>query len=210
MPTTKTQVPETLDRRVLTRILEEGYGPQGGPGSPGAWHGADLATALTDISPALAFWRPAPARHNIAELAVHHAYYQHSVRGRLSTATLESFPLEGDDFFALDDESILSWSAIRGLVETQQRLLAETVISTGEGRERSGFSERELRLLCDSRRRGESSNERADRGGGVEGDPEFRGRRRPHGEEHRRLVRSVRRSPRHAPLPRPGGPRPRL
>src|SRR5262245_37268560 len=50
------------------RILREGYGE-------GAWHGPDLKAALADVTDANAFWRPAPGRHNIAEVALHHAYY---------------------------------------------------------------------------------------------------------------------------------------
>ncbi|HEX5215883.1 MAG TPA: hypothetical protein VFV98_10495, partial [Vicinamibacterales bacterium] len=74
------------------RILDEGYGP-------GAWHGNDMKAALADVTPKLAYWRPGPGRHNIAEIAIHHAFYQHSVRGRLTGATLEPFVLEGDDWF---------------------------------------------------------------------------------------------------------------
>ena len=62
MVTTTVKVPAGLE----SRVLQEGYGP-------GAWHGADLRAALTDVTPALAFWRPAPGRHNIAEIALHHA-----------------------------------------------------------------------------------------------------------------------------------------
>ena len=63
----KTTIPDRLDPQVLTRVLEEGYGP-------GAWHGPDLQAALADVSPELAFWRPGSGRHNIAEIALHHAY----------------------------------------------------------------------------------------------------------------------------------------
>ena len=69
------------------RVLLEGYGGE-------AWHGPDLKAALADVSTALAFWRPAPGRHNIAEIALHHAYYAHSVRGRLSETAPEPFVLE--------------------------------------------------------------------------------------------------------------------
>ena len=68
MPTTvaeKTQTPDAIDARFLSRILEEGYGP-------GAWHGNDMRAAVADVSAEDAFWRPQPERHNIAELALHH------------------------------------------------------------------------------------------------------------------------------------------
>ena len=118
--TTKTSVAEALDARVLSRIVEEGYGP-------GAWHGADLKAALADVSKELAFWRPSPQRHNIAEIALHHAYYARQVRGRLTGMEPEPFVLEGDDWFPLADASRLSWSAIVETVEREQQRLGDAV-----------------------------------------------------------------------------------
>src|SRR5262245_28479225 len=66
------------------RILCEGYGE-------GAWHGPDLKAALADVTQATAYWRPAPGRHNIAEVALHHAYYAHAVRAKLSEVEPEPF-----------------------------------------------------------------------------------------------------------------------
>ena len=61
---------------IETRVLDEGYGP-------GAWHGADLKAAIGDVSAELAFWRPAAGRHNIAEIALHHAFCTNAVRAKL-------------------------------------------------------------------------------------------------------------------------------
>jgi hypothetical protein len=108
------------------RILNEGYGP-------GAWHGADMKAALADVSPALAFWRPGPGRHNIAEIALHHAYYAHSVRGGLSAGPIEPFVREGEDWFALDDESTTAWPEILATVEKEQRQLAGIVEDIARG-----------------------------------------------------------------------------
>ncbi|MEO8276828.1 MAG: hypothetical protein ABI639_11465 [Thermoanaerobaculia bacterium] len=130
----KTDVPADVDPRLLVRILEEGYGP-------GAWHGPDLAAALADVPPGLAFLRPGPGRHSIAELAVHHAFYQHEVRGRLSTVAVEPFVLAGEDFFAIENESILSWSAICKLVASEQRELEKVVTATGAGPRAGGRSD---------------------------------------------------------------------
>ena len=99
------------------RILDEGYGP-------GAWHGNDMKAALADVTPKLAYWRPAPGRHSIAEIAIHHAFYQHSVRGRLTGAKLEPFVLEGDDWFVIDDEKAMAWKKIVDVVESMQKKLA--------------------------------------------------------------------------------------
>lgn len=105
----------TIEKTELSRILDEGYGP-------GAWHGPDFKAALADVGPELAFWRPAPERHNIAEIALHHAFYVRSVRGQLSGTTPEPFVLEGEDWF---DASSLSWPEIQAVVEKEQGKLAE-------------------------------------------------------------------------------------
>jgi hypothetical protein len=113
---TKTALPVDLDTRVFLRILEEGYGP-------GAWHGADLNAALSDVSPALAFWRPGPERHNIAEIALHHAYCIRAVRAQLSKAAPEAFVLQGEDWFKVSDQTEMPWPVIKSAVETQQNRL---------------------------------------------------------------------------------------
>lgn len=104
------------------RVLQEGYGA-------GAWHGADMKAALDEVPTALAFWRPGKGRHNIAEIALHHAYCARSVRAKLAGSDAEPFVLEGDDWFAADSEKTLSWTKIKKTVETQQQKLAD-VLST--------------------------------------------------------------------------------
>lgn len=116
-----------LEAGVLARVAREGYGP-------GAWHGPDLRAALTDVTADQAFRRPAPGRHNIAEIALHHAYFVRSVRAQLAGAEVEPFVLEGDEWFAISDESRLSWAQIQGVVESQQRRLTETIADLGAGR----------------------------------------------------------------------------
>src|SRR5687767_4059796 len=127
--TMKTEIPHDLDTRVLARIIEEGYGP-------GAWHGADLKAALSGVSSELAFWRPSPERHNIAEIALHHAYCTRSVRGRLEGRDPEPFVLEGDDWFPADG-SRLNWAAILETVETEQQRLAGAVNAMSASRRAS-------------------------------------------------------------------------
>jgi DinB superfamily len=116
----------TMEKTELSRVLDEGYGP-------GAWHGPDLKAALADVGPDLAFWRPAPGRHNIAEIALHHAFYVRSVRGQLSGTTPEPFVLEGEDWF---DTAGLSWPEIQAVVEEQQSRLAAIVADTEPNPER--------------------------------------------------------------------------
>jgi hypothetical protein len=130
----RTATPRGLDSTVLARIIEEGYGP-------GAWHGADLKAALSDVTPDLAFWRPAPGRHNIAEIALHHAYYVRSVRAQLSDAAPEPFVLEGEDWFELSDRGSMTWSEILGVVETEQRRLVGVIADLSAGRARQSSTD---------------------------------------------------------------------
>jgi hypothetical protein len=120
----RTATPSGLDAELLARTIEEGYGS-------GAWHGPDLKAALSDVTPELAFWRPAPSRHNIAEIALHHAYFVRSVRAQLSGHEAEPFVLEGEDWFELSDSGPLAWPEILDVVASQQRQLAATVADLG-------------------------------------------------------------------------------
>ncbi len=117
------------DSTVLARIAKEGYGP-------GAWHGPDLKAALGDVTPELAFQRPAAGRHNIAEIALHHAYFIRSVRAQLSGVTPEPFVLPGEDWFELSDDSKLTWKQILGVVASEQRRLNAAIADLGSGRTR--------------------------------------------------------------------------
>jgi len=116
MVTTTVKVPAGLE----SRVLQEGYGP-------GAWHGADLKAALTDVTPALAFWRPAPGRHNIAEIALHHAYCIRAVRSQISGVAPEPFVREGDDWFELENEQAMRWAEVQSTIESEQSRLAALV-----------------------------------------------------------------------------------
>jgi hypothetical protein len=116
-----TATAETPLRKYATanRILREGYGD-------GAWHGPDLKAAIADVSDTTAFWRPGPGRHNIAEIAVHHAYCARNVRAKLTGIEPAPFVLEGDDWFPLNDPSVLPWPAVRDIVAREQEgLLAD-------------------------------------------------------------------------------------
>jgi len=132
----KTEAPRTTTAPMFPRILQEGYGP-------GSWHGADLKAALADVDSDLAFWRPQPERHNIAEIALHHGYQAHAVRGKLGGRAPEAFPVEGEDWFAAAGPAAMSWDKIRALVETEQQRLAATVAELATGRSSSTLPEAE-------------------------------------------------------------------
>lgn len=132
----KSAMTATPEGRLLIRVLDEGYGP-------GAWHGPDLKAALDDVSPELAFWRLSPQRHNIAEVALHHAYCARSARGQLSGTAPEPFVLEGEDWFELSDPKVLSWPQIQTAVEQQQSRLGAVVADIAAGRASSSLSDAE-------------------------------------------------------------------
>ena len=113
-----------------TRLLSEAYGP-------GAWHGPDLKAALADVTAAQAFARPAAGRHNIAEIAVHHAYTTRAVGAQLSGKEPEPFVLNGEDWFELSDEADLAWPTIQRLVQSGHDGLTTLVRDIDAGRARS-------------------------------------------------------------------------
>jgi hypothetical protein len=136
----KTAIPNGLDPRVLARVLEEGYGP-------GAWHGPDLKASLEDVSAEVAFWRPGPERHNIAEVTLHHAYSARYVRGQISGVQLEPFVMEGEDWFSLSGDT-LSWPVIRDTLESEQERLVSAVADVIAGRTTpSSTDERHFELV---------------------------------------------------------------
>src|SRR3954463_6163511 len=124
--TAKTAITAPIDVAIGSRIIEEGYGP-------GAWHGADLRAALADVTARTAFWRPGSGRHNIAEIALHHAACVRSVIGQLTGGDEAAFPLEGSDWFDASDERRMAWPAILELVDAQQMRLASIVSEISNG-----------------------------------------------------------------------------
>jgi hypothetical protein len=131
MSTTSTiDVPAGLE----SRVLKEGYGP-------GAWHGADLKAALAEVPPTLALWRPAAGRHNIAEIALHHAFCVRAVRVQISGVPAEPFVLEGDDWFHLPDERALSWVGVQAAVDSEQGRLAALIADVEAGKAQSPLAD---------------------------------------------------------------------
>ena len=120
----------------LARVLREGYGP-------GAWHGPDLRAALDGITGKQALWRPGRGRHNIAEIAIHHAFYVRSVTGRLTGAEQPAFPFDGEDWFEVNDERAHKWPEIATLLEQLQERLVAAVADIEAGRVQSPLSDSE-------------------------------------------------------------------
>jgi hypothetical protein len=148
---TRTPSPTGLPADTFNRILDEGYGP-------GAWYGSDLRAAIADVTPATAFRRPAEGRHNIAEVALHHAYWVGQITAKLTGGHPNAqsprvgdpggeptaFPLVSkEDWFDLNDESRLTWAAIAALVDTSQQRLSRAVGEIASGARVSPLSEAE-------------------------------------------------------------------
>lgn len=134
-PTT-TPASAAMSAATLNRILDEGYGP-------GAWYGSDLRAALTGVDTADAFKRPANGRHNIAEVALHHAYWVGQVESKLTGEGAAAFPLVGEDWFELEDEKKVSWRAIVTLVDASHQRLSRTVGEIAGGKRPSPLSDAE-------------------------------------------------------------------
>jgi DinB family protein len=126
----------TAGTALAMRIIGEGYGT-------GAWHGPDLKAALGDVTSDVAFWRPGPDRHNIAEIAMHHACCVRNVRAKLAGVDAEPFVLDGDDWFALPDPSRLSWPAVLDVVDREQQHLSALAADIDTGRVQSALSDTE-------------------------------------------------------------------
>jgi DinB superfamily len=137
---TSTQHESKTEARIASRVLQEGFGP-------GAWHGPDLKAALADVTPALAFWRPARGRHNIAEIALHHAYCVRTVRTQLGGNSGEPFVLEGEDWFDASDPRQLSWASIHATVESEQERLGAVIGDLEAGRSSSAMKAEECFAL---------------------------------------------------------------
>ena len=104
---------------------------------------APIAWAVADVSPKAAFWRPGAGRHNIAEIALHHAWCVRGAIAQLSGNELGAFPLAGADWFELSNGKTLSWpDTVRTLNEFQTRLSA-IVAEIGAGTIRSPLPESE-------------------------------------------------------------------
>ena len=133
---TKTTTPIGLPASVFNRILDEGYGA-------GAWYGSDLRSAVADVPTAQAFTRPATGRHNIAEVALHHAYWADQITSKLTGTPAAAFPLEGEDWFDLPTGKTLSWEKIVATLDAAQQRLSQAVSEVASGARTSPLGEAE-------------------------------------------------------------------
>ena len=133
---TKTPTPKGLPSSAFNRILDEGYGP-------GAWYGSDMRAAVGAVKKAIAFTRPAKGSHNIAEVALHHAYWAGQITSKLTGEAAPPFPLEGEDWFELKNESRLTWKDIAATLDAAQQRLSQAVSEIASGARISPLGEAE-------------------------------------------------------------------
>lgn len=108
---------------IILALLDEAYKTK-------TWHGPNLRQALKGVTAKQAAWRPATARHNIWEEALHAAYWKYVVRRRLEGGKRGSFVLEGSNFFARPEKgktTEAAWRADRLILENEHRALVQTI-----------------------------------------------------------------------------------
>jgi uncharacterized damage-inducible protein DinB len=112
----------------LLRLIDEAFQKK-------SWHGTNLRGSIRGLSARQAGWRPSGAKHSIADLVVHCAYWKYAVRRRLRGDPRGSFPLKGSNWFKLPDPlSASAWREFVALLETEHRALrgAVTELSAGQ------------------------------------------------------------------------------
>jgi uncharacterized damage-inducible protein DinB len=108
--------------QVIQTMLEEAYhGP--------AWHGPHLRGALRGISAKSVVRRPDRSRHNIAEIAVHCAYWKYAACRRLTGEKRGSFPIKGSNWFTVQQLSDADWKDYLQLLDNTHARLREAVIN---------------------------------------------------------------------------------
>ena len=119
MSAPQASIPSTIPAGVFPRLIDEGH-------TPSAWYGTNIVTAIEEVDAAAAARRPQPGRHNIGEIAIHHAYWLHEVRARL-TGTRTPFALEGEDWFEWDGGSALPWAEVQTILRQEVEGLRKDV-----------------------------------------------------------------------------------
>ena len=133
---TKTATPTGIPAAVLMRLIDEGHGPN-------PWYGADIQSALEDVDATLAARRPQTGRHNIAEIALHHAFWVHEVRGRLLGGSAEPFALPGEDWFAWEGGAQRSWDDVKKTLAAEVERLRDAVDAVARGAQPSPLNAEE-------------------------------------------------------------------
>jgi hypothetical protein len=118
-----TTVRQARDPALLLGILDEAYNRR-------TWSGTNVRKSLRGITAAGAAWRPPHARHNVAQIVLHLAYWKTVVCGRLDPERKRPFPLAGSDWFEVPARlGEAQWAHSLKLLADAQRRLRQAVAS---------------------------------------------------------------------------------
>jgi hypothetical protein len=99
-----------------------------------SWHGTNLRGSLRGMTAATASRRPAPARHNAWEIAVHAAYWKYAAWRRLTGEKRGTFGREGSNWFASPAPATeAAWRKDVALLVSYHRQLREAVARLADG-----------------------------------------------------------------------------
>ena len=108
-------------RTLLLQVLDQAF-------SGRSWNGATLRSALRGLTPASALWRPGPGRPRIWDYLLHCAYWKHTVRRRISAASIGDFPRSPANFPAVPARpTAVALRADIRLLEAEHRALRALV-----------------------------------------------------------------------------------
>lgn len=111
-------------RDLLLRVLDEAFDKK-------AWHGPNLLGSVRRVPAALAVRRPGRARHNIAEITVHCAYWKYATRRRIRGGKRGSFALKGSNWFDLPSRlTDKQWRSNVAMLRAEHAALREALSST--------------------------------------------------------------------------------
>lgn len=115
-----------MNARAVSLLLADNVSPRAGRGS---WHGGPTVVgALRGVSATQALWRPAPGRHSIWELALHIAYWHHTITQRLRGGAREPFPRSPANWPAAPDRpDEAAWARDRALVRAKHFEVAAVI-----------------------------------------------------------------------------------
>ncbi len=112
-------VDPTID--LLLAILDDAYDGK-------SWHGPNLRGVVRGLPVAEALRTPGGAKHSIAEITVHCAYWKYAARRRLRGDKRGSFPLKGSNWFPLpSDMNESAWKNCLSLLDGEHAALREAV-----------------------------------------------------------------------------------
>ena len=112
--------------QIVLAGIEQGYNKL-------SWHGTNLCGSLRNLTLEQLCWRPDERRHNIWEIAVHAAYWNYTVRRKITGEKRGAFYLKGSNWFQRPVIGSLSaWKGDIAILQLAQETLVEAVAELSE------------------------------------------------------------------------------